>query len=201
MQDVSTLKEPYRAKGKKTIGFEIVEQLNWTMPDVIVYPTGGGVGLIGIHKALTELSALGWIKGKLPRLVAVQSTGCAPIVRAYQEGAGDSQAWPEPFTLAFGINVPKALGDFLILQAVRETDGIAIAVDDEAILSAQRDLAALESSVRRAPLRSPRSGRCEPTAGFVARSRWWRSTPHPAADTRTCCDGRDEPDPTAPIPA
>ena len=147
VRDVSTLKEPYRVEGKKTIGVEIVEQLNWTMPDVIVYPTGGGVGLIGIHKALTELSALGWITGKLPRLVAVQSTGCAPIVRAYQDGAADSQAWPEPFTVAFGINVPKALGDFLILQAVRETEGIAIAVDDQAILSAQRDLAALEGTV------------------------------------------------------
>ncbi|HZC72344.1 MAG TPA: threonine synthase [Jatrophihabitans sp.] len=147
VREVSTLKEPYRLEGKKTIGIEIVEQLDWAMPDVIVFPTGGGVGLIGIHKALTELRALGWITGTLPRMVAVQSSGCAPIVRAYDEGAAESEAWPAPFTVAYGINVPKALGDFLILQAVRETDGIAIAIDDATVVSAQRELAALEGEV------------------------------------------------------
>jgi len=133
--DVSTLKEPYRIEGKKTMGYEITEQLGWRMPDVVVYPTGGGVGLIGIHKALTELRELGWLDGPLPRLVAVQSTGCAPIVAAYESGACESKAWPNARTVAFGINVPKALGDFLVLRAVRETRGIAVAVDDAEILA------------------------------------------------------------------
>ncbi|MDQ3105119.1 MAG: pyridoxal-phosphate dependent enzyme, partial [Actinomycetota bacterium] len=116
-------------------GYEIAEQLGWRMPDVVVYPTGGGVGLIGIHKALTELRELGWVEGPLPRLVAVQSTGCAPIVAAYESGASASKAWPNARTVAFGINVPKALGDFLVLRAVRETRGIAVAVDDAEILA------------------------------------------------------------------
>lgn len=119
--DAGTLKEPYRVEGKKTMGFEIAEQLRWRMPDVIIYPTGGGVGLIGIHKALTELVELGWISGQLPRLVAVQSTGCAPIVRAFEAGAREAQVWPDPHTVAFGITVPKALGDFLVLDALYAT--------------------------------------------------------------------------------
>ncbi|MGH3368214.1 MAG: threonine synthase [Nocardioidaceae bacterium] len=119
--DVSTLKEPYRIEGKKTMGLEIVEQLGWRMPDVIIYPTGGGVGLIGIHKALSELVELGWVSGPPPRLVCVQSTGCAPIVRAFDAGARASEPWPDAYTVAFGINVPKALGDFLVLEAVRRT--------------------------------------------------------------------------------
>ncbi len=133
--DVATLKEPYRIEGKKTMGFEIAEQLGWRMPDVVVYPTGGGVGLIGIYKALTELVELGWVSGPLPRLVSVQSTGCAPIVRAFEAGAAESEPWEDAMTAAFGINVPKALGDFLVLEAVRATDGTAVAVDDEDILS------------------------------------------------------------------
>jgi threonine synthase len=133
--DVATLKEPYRIEGKKTMGFEIAEQLGWRMPDVIVYPTGGGVGLIGIYKALTELVELGWVSGPLPRLVSVQSTGCAPIVRAFEAGAAESEPWEDAMTAAFGINVPKALGDFLVLEAVRATDGTAVAVDDEDILA------------------------------------------------------------------
>jgi threonine synthase len=133
--DVSTLKEPYRIEGKKTMGLEIVEQLGWRMPDVIVYPTGGGVGLIGIHKALTELVELGWVNGPLPRLVAVQSSGCAPIVTAFESGAAVSQAWPDAHTVAFGINVPKPLGDFLVLDALHATGGTAVAVSDEALLS------------------------------------------------------------------
>jgi threonine synthase len=133
--DVATLKEPYRIEGKKTMGFEIAEQLGWRMPDVVVYPTGGGVGLIGIYKALTELVELGWVSGPLPRLVSVQSTGCAPIVRAFEAGAAESEPWEDAMTAAFGINVPKALGDFLVLEAVRATEGTAVAVDDEDILA------------------------------------------------------------------
>jgi threonine synthase len=132
--DVATLKEPYRIEGKKTMGFEIAEQLGWRMPDVILYPTGGGVGLIGIYKALRELVALGWVSGRLPRLVAVQSTGCAPIVRAFEDGALESHPWVDARTVAFGITVPKALGDFLVLDAVRATGGTAVAVRDEDLL-------------------------------------------------------------------
>jgi threonine synthase len=133
--DVGTLKEPYRIEGKKTMGLEIAEQLGWRMPDVILYPTGGGVGLIGIHKALQELVALGWVSGPLPRLVAVQSTGCAPIVRAFVAGAAESEAWVDARTVAFGITVPKALGDFLVLDAVRSTGGTAVAVTDSDLLA------------------------------------------------------------------
>ena len=144
LQEVSTLREPYRLEGKKTMGFEIAEQLGWTMPDVIVYPTGGGVGIIGIHKALTELVELGWMSGPLPRLVAVQASGCAPIVRAYEAGARESAPWPDPHTVAFGINVPKALGDFLILDAIYQTGGCAVAVSDADLLAAQQEIAGTE---------------------------------------------------------
>ncbi len=144
--DVSTLKEPYRIEGKKTMGLEIAEQLGWRLPDVILYPTGGGVGIIGIWKALVELRDLGWIDGPLPRLVAVQSTGCAPIVRAWEKGLPESEPWPDAKTVAFGITVPKALGDFLVLQAIAETDGCAVAVDDEDILAEQHNLARLEGA-------------------------------------------------------
>ena len=146
-QDVSTLREPYRIEGKKTMGLEIAEQLGWRLPDVIVYPTGGGVGIIGIYKALAELRELGWIGQRLPRLVAVQATGCAPIVRAFASGATESEPWPDPRTVAFGISVPKALGDFLVLDAVYATGGTAIAVDDEALLADQRLAARLEGSL------------------------------------------------------
>jgi threonine synthase len=145
-QDVSTLKEPYRIEGKKTMGLEIAEQLGWKLPDVILYPTGGGVGLIGIWKALAELAELGWVEGPMPRLVAVQASGCAPIVQAYEKGLPESEPWPDAQTVAFGITVPKALGDFLVLQAIAETDGCAIAVDDAEILAAQRRLAQLEGA-------------------------------------------------------
>jgi threonine synthase len=145
-QDVSTLKEPYRIEGKKTMGLEIAEQLGWRLPGVIVYPTGGGVGIIGIYKALREMLELGWVAGDLPRLVAVQSTGCAPIVRAFQAGAAVSEPWPDAKTVAFGITVPKALGDFLILEALYGTGGIAVAVTDEALLADQREVARLEGT-------------------------------------------------------
>jgi len=146
-QDVSTLREPYRIEGKKTMGLEIAEQLGWRLPDVIVYPTGGGVGIIGIYKALAELRELGWTGQRLPRLVAVQAAGCAPIVAAFARGAADSEPWPDPRTVAFGITVPKALGDFLVLDAVYATGGTAIAVDDEALLADQRLAARLEGSL------------------------------------------------------
>jgi threonine synthase len=144
--DASTLKEPYRIEGKKTMGLEIAEQFGWTLPDVILYPTGGGVGLIGIYKALLELQELGWIKGDLPRLVAVQASGCAPIVQAWQQGERESRFWPDSQTLAFGINVPKALGDFLVLDALYRTEGCAIAVDERAITAEIRQLASQEGS-------------------------------------------------------
>ena len=132
--DASTLKEPYRIEGKKTMGFEIAEQSEWTLPDVIVYPTGGGVGLIGMWKAFAELRDIGWLgKNARTRFVAAQSTGCAPIVRAFEDGAEESQMWPDPKTFAAGIRVPKALGDFLVLRALRESGGVAIAVTDEDI--------------------------------------------------------------------
>jgi len=132
---VSTLQEPYRLEGKKTMGFEIAEQLGWRVPDVIVYPTGGGVGLIGIVKALRELQELGWIGDKLPRMVAVQASGCAPIARAFEAGADHAEPWQNAQTVAFGINVASAIGDFLILDAIRSTQGCAVAISDEAILS------------------------------------------------------------------
>jgi threonine synthase len=142
--DASTLKEPYRIEGKKTMGLEIAEQLGWTWPDVIVYPTGGGVGLIGIYKAMLEAQQLGWVSGPLPRLVAVQAEGCAPIVRAFKARAAVSEAWAEPHTVAFGINVPKALGDFLVLEALYATSGTAVAVPDHELLADQRECARLE---------------------------------------------------------
>lgn len=146
--DASTLKEPYRIEGKKTMGIEIAEQLGWDVPDVILYPTGGGVGLIGIHKALKELQAIGWIdrERKLPRLVAVQAEGCAPIVKAWEEGRSESEFFENSETVAFGINVPKALGDFLVLDALRETDGCAVAIGDEDLLREQETVARLEGA-------------------------------------------------------
>jgi len=137
--DASTLKEPYRIEGKKTMGFEIAEQAGWTLPDVIVYPTGGGVGLIGMWKAFGELRRIGWVEGdKLPRFIAVQAEGCAPIVKAFHEDKLESEPWPDPTTFAAGIRVPKALGDFLVLKILRETSGVAIAVTDEAIAAMMR---------------------------------------------------------------
>lgn len=144
--DASTLKEPYRIEGKKTMGLEIAEQFAWQLPDVILYPTGGGVGIIGIYKALLELKEIGWISGKLPRLVAVQATGCAPIVRAWEEKKTESEFWDNAQTMAFGITVPKALGDFLVLDAIYKTDGCAVAVDDSEILRAEEMMASREGT-------------------------------------------------------
>jgi threonine synthase len=144
--DVSTLKEPYRLEGKKTMGIEIYEQLGRRVPDVIVYPTGGGVGLIGIHKALHELRDLGWLDGPLPRLVAAQAAGCAPIVRAFERGERTAEAWPDAHTVAFGINVAEPLGATLILDAIADTDGCAVAVEDDELLSALAETARLEGA-------------------------------------------------------
>lgn len=144
--DASTLKEPYRIEGKKTMGLELAEQFGWDMPDVILYPTGGGVGIIGIYKALTELREMGWVTGSLPRLVAVQSTGCAPIVKAFEEKRTDSEFWEGAKTCAFGITVPKALGDFLVLDAIYKTGGCAIAVSDDDLLKASALLAKTEGT-------------------------------------------------------
>jgi threonine synthase len=139
--DVSTLKEPYRIEGKKTMGLELADQLGWTLPDVIFYPTGGGTGLIGMWKAFDELERIGWIDRKRPRMVAVQAAGCAPIVRAFEEGLDHAPLWKDAHTIAAGIRVPAAIGDFLMLRALRESNGLGIAVDDDEILAARDEVA------------------------------------------------------------
>ncbi|HTT01806.1 MAG TPA: threonine synthase [Steroidobacteraceae bacterium] len=131
--DMSTLKEPFRIEGKKTMGLELAVQFDWQLPDVVFYPTGGGTGLIGMWKGWQELVELGWIRGPLPRLVAVQSSGCAPIVRAFDRGANEAEPWEHAHTIAWGIRVPSAIGDFLILRALRESGGFAVAVSDAEI--------------------------------------------------------------------
>jgi threonine synthase len=141
--DVSTLREPYRIEGKKTMAYELVEQLEGIVPDVVLYPTGGGTGLIGMWKAFDEMETLGWIpKGKRPRFVSVQAAGCAPVVRAFNEGAERTEPWPNPHTHAYGLRVPAPLGGFLCLRALRATQGTAIAIDDDATDRATRALAA-----------------------------------------------------------
>ena len=142
--DVSTLKEPYRIEGKKTMGLELAEQLNWELPDVIFYPTGGGTGLIGMWKAFLELKELGWVKGKLPRMVAVQAEGCAPIVKAWENGEEHAPLWENAFTKAAGIRVPIAVGDFLIIRAVKESKGFAIAISDEEIMNTRDRVANID---------------------------------------------------------
>ena len=145
--DVSTLREPYRLEGKKTMAYELVEQLEGAVPDAIIYPTGGGTGLIGMWKAFAEMEALGWIGARRPRMFAVQSTGCAPVVRAFANHAETAEEWPEPETIASGLRVPSAVGDFLILRALRESRGAALAVEDAAMLDAVRELARTEGLV------------------------------------------------------
>ena len=142
--DVSTLKEPYRVEGKKTMGLEIAEQFNWELPDVILYPTGGGTGIVGMWKVFQELEAIGWIDGKRPRMISVQSTGCAPIVKAWQDGATEAEPWDNAQTTAAGLRVPQAVGDFLILDAIYQSDGAAIAVTDDEIQEAMATLATHE---------------------------------------------------------
>jgi threonine synthase len=140
----STLREPYRIEGKKTMGIELAEQLGWEMPDVIFYPTGGGTGIIGMWKAFAELEAIGWIGPKRPRMVVVQAAGCAPMVKAWEDGVEHAPRWENAHTFAAGIRVPQAVGDFLILRAVRESGGFAAAVSDDAIAQAWREVAAEE---------------------------------------------------------
>lgn len=142
--DVSTLKEPYRIEGKKTMGYELAEQLDWELPEVIVYPTGGGTGLIGMWKAFDELQQLGWIDSRRPRMIVVQPSGCAPIASAFEAGANTAAAVPQPRTAAAGLRIPKPLGDFLILDIVRRSGGRALAVEDAEILAAVQELASAE---------------------------------------------------------
>jgi len=142
--DVSTLKEPYRVEGKKTLGYELAEQFDWKLPDVIIYPTGGGTGLIGMWKAFAEMEQLGWIGSQRPRMVTVQASGCAPIVRALAEGKRFADEFKDAETVASGLRVPKAIGDFLILDAIRASQGTAVAVSDEELIAATGEIGALE---------------------------------------------------------
>jgi threonine synthase len=143
--DVSTLKEPYRLEGKKTMAFELAEQLHWRWPDWIIYPTGGGTGLIGMWKGFEELETIGWVpRGKRPRMVSVQAEGCAPIVRAFEQGADHAELFPDAHTFADGLRVPKAVGDFLMLRAIRESGGTAIAVTDQQMIEAAQRLGRME---------------------------------------------------------
>jgi threonine synthase len=139
--DVTTLKEPYRLEGKKTMGYEVAEQFGWQLPDAIFYPTGGGVGLIGMWKAFDEMEALGWIDSRRPKLISVQASGCQPLVRAFERGERRSEFWENAATLAAGLRVPKPLGDFLILDAVRASGGTVLAVSDRELLAAGIELA------------------------------------------------------------
>ncbi len=142
--DMSTLKEPYRVEGKKTLGYELAEQMDWQLPDVILYPTGGGTGLIGMWKAFDEMEALGWVDSKRPRMFSVQAAGCAPIVRAFEAGETSATEFPDARTCASGLRVPKAVGDFLMLRILRESGGGAVIVEDDAMIEMTREVGALE---------------------------------------------------------
>jgi threonine synthase len=142
--DVSTLKEPYRVEGKKTLGYELAEQFNWELPDLIIYPTGGGTGLIGMWKAFAEMEEMGWIDSRRPRMVTVQASGCAPIVRAFETGKRFADEFADAQTVASGLRVPKAIGDFLILDALRESGGTAVAVTDQELIAATKKIGAAE---------------------------------------------------------
>ena len=155
--DVSTLKEPYRVEGKKTLGYEIAEQLEWTLPDVIIYPTGGGTGLVGMWKAFDELQQLGWIGDKRPRMISVQAAGCAPIVCAFEAGDRFAAEFQNAATVASGLRVPKAIGDFMILDAIRESGGTAITVTDEELIEGAKELARIEGIFA-----APEGGACVP---------------------------------------
>jgi threonine synthase len=153
--DVSTLKEPYRIEGKKTMGYEVAEQLGWELPDAIFYPAGGGVGLIGMWKAFEEMETLGWIGSRRPKMIAVQAEGCQPVVRAFEHGQERSEFWEDAYTVASGLRVPKALGDFLMLRAIRESGGCAVAVSDQEMLDAGIELASDEGMFA-----APEGGAC-----------------------------------------
>ena len=167
--EVSTLKEPYRIEGKKTMGYEVAEQFGWQVPDAILYPCGGGVGLIGMWKAFDELEKLGWIGSKRPKMISVQATGCAPITRAYHQHAEESDFWQGAHTVASGLRVPKALGDFLVLRAVRDSGGIAISVSDEDMLDAGGETAAMEGIFP-----APEGGACVAAVKELLRSGFLR---------------------------
>jgi threonine synthase len=186
--DVSTLKEPYRIEGKKTMGLELAAQFKWRLPQVVFYPTGGGTGLIGMWKAWAELAALGWIEGPMPRLVAVQSTGCAPIVRAFETGAETATPWQNAHTIASGIRVPAAIGDFLILRAIRETQGFALAIEDEEIERARREVAAQDGL-----LLSPEGAATY--AAYLAAAREGRISPSDRVILFNCASGLKYPMP------
>lgn len=142
--DVSTLKEPYRAEGKKTMGYELAEQLGWTLPDAVLYPTGGGTGIVGMWKAFDEMEQLGWIDSRRPKMISVQAAGCAPIVRAYEKGERHAEAWQNAETVASGMRVPVAIGDYLMLDAIRQSGGTALTVTDDALLADMRVMARSE---------------------------------------------------------
>ena len=188
--DVSTLKEPYRIEGKKTMALELVDQLGWRFPDVIFYPTGGGTGLIGMWKVFGELLEMGWVEGQPPRMVAVQASGCAPIVKAFEQGADSAEPWPDAQTIASGIRVPEAIGDFLMLDAVRSSGGFALAVDDEDILSAQIELAGRDGL-----LTSPEGAATY--AGYLAARADGRVGPNELAILFNCGNGLKYPMPPA----
>src|ERR1035438_6783214 len=169
--DVSTLKEPYRIEGKKTMGYEVAEQMGWELPDAIFYPTGGGVGMIGMWKAFDEMEKLGWICSRRPKMIAVQADGCQPVVRAYLENEPRSRFWDDAHTVASGLRVPKPLGDFLVLNAVRESGGTAIAVSDEDMLEAGVNMASDEGIFA-----APEGAACVDAASRLLRSRFLKST-------------------------
>ena len=148
--DLSTLREPYRQEGKKTMGYEIAEQLGWTLPDAIIYPTGGGTGIVGMWKAFEEMEQLGWIDGRRPKMISVQAAGCAPIVRAFEHGERNAEPWQDAHTAASGLRVPAAIGDYLMLDAIRASGGTALAVSDEAMIADMRALA-VEEGISAAP--------------------------------------------------
>ena len=169
--DVSTLKEPYRIEGKKTMGYEVAEQMGWELPDAIFYPTGGGVGMIGMWKAFDEMEKLGWIGSRRPKMIAVQADGCQPVVRAFLENEPRSRFWDGAHTVASGLRVPKPLGDFLVLNAVRESGGTAIAVSDEDMLEAGVNMAGDEGIFA-----APEGAACVDAAARLLRSHFLKST-------------------------
>lgn len=168
--EVSTLKEPYRIEGKKTMGYEVAEQFNWKLPGAILYPCGGGVGLIGMWKAFAELEALGWIGPERPKMISVQAAGCAPITRAYQAGQPVSEFWQNAYTVSSGLRVPKALGDFLVLKAIRESAGTALSVTDEESIDAGLELARLEGIFP-----APEGGACVAAARRLYETRFLKN--------------------------
>ncbi|SRR5581483_9473140 len=171
--DVSTFKEPYRVEGKKTMGLELAEQFNWNLPDVIIYPTGGGTGLVGMWKAFDEMEKLGWINSKRPRMVSVQAEGCAPIVRAFEQGKDRAEFWQNASTQAAGLRVPGPFADRLILRGIRESHGAAIAVSDEDILAAQKEIASREGIFA-----SPEGAATWAACKKLARNHWIKSDEH-----------------------